>query len=75
MAAYGLVCPSVLQVPLWLDTEQTGGTFNRPRALKQLFFDVFVSAKTGKLHWTTLVSGGGWGSVRWVGQCEVGGAV
>lgn len=60
-----------------------GGTYNRPKALKQLFFDVFVGAKTGKLHWTTFVSGSGWGSVRysrwssagWVRQCGVGGAV
>lgn len=46
-----------------------GGTYNRPKALKQLFFDVFVGAKTGKLHWTTFVSGSGWGSAGWVGQC------
>ena len=49
-----------VQAPLWLDMEQVDGTYNRPRALKQLFFDVFVSAKTDKLHWTTFVSGSEW---------------
>ena len=49
-----------VQAPLWLDIEQVDGTYNRPRALKQLFFDVFVSAKTDKLHWTTFVSGSEW---------------
>ena len=53
-----------VQAPLWLDVEQVDRTYNRPRALKQLFFDVFVSTKTDKLHWTTFVSGSG---QEWVG--------
>lgn len=59
-----------VQAPLWLDVEQVDRTYNRPRALKQLFFDVFVSAKTDKLHWTTFVSGSGqeWAGVGGAGQ-------
>ena len=54
---YTVCCVSLqLQLPLWLDKEQVEETYDRSRALKQLFFDVFEGAKTNKLHISTFVS-------------------